>query len=259
MGEGRKIHKTGDELIKYGQEHSDNGCTAHGYFLHGWGYMVEGVFPDAIESFRKGIQVAIEPLHAISAKSMLGYAYIGNGQYLEAENVLNEVNEYCSQFGYGYSGTPAKGLSGMVMITKGQFEQGIKIGDETVMTFAENECLAMYVAGSFLQGKVYLQIFQLMGGMKDFSAFGDQADFLKKSVPIAHDKAEEYFKVAINKSKEIGAKSYHGQACLDLGRLYKLQGRMDEARQYISDAVQMFERIEAGGFLRQAREELASL
>jgi hypothetical protein len=60
-------------------------------------------------------------------------------------------------------------------------------------------------------------------------------------------------------AQEIGAKGLLGQVKLELGLLHKIKGRTDEARKCISDAVRLFEECEADVFLKQAREELASL
>ena len=83
--------------------------------------------------------------------------------------------------------------------------------------------------------------------------------FLLKNVPFAAKKAENHFQKAIKLAQEIGAKGLLGQATLDLGLLHKIKGRTDEAKKCISDAVRLFEECEADVFLKQAREELASL
>jgi hypothetical protein len=46
---------------------------------------------------------------------------------------------------------------------------------------------------------------------------------------------------------------------LDLGLLYKIKKRNDEARKYISKAVKIFEECGAYAFLEQAREALESI
>jgi hypothetical protein len=46
---------------------------------------------------------------------------------------------------------------------------------------------------------------------------------------------------------------------MDMGELRKIKGKTDEARKYISDAIQLFEECDADVFLKQAREALAAL
>ena len=64
---------------------------------------------------------------------------------------------------------------------------------------------------------------------------------------------------AIQTAREIGAKGVLAQASLDMGRLRQSKGRTDEARKYITEAIQLFEECEADVFLKQAREALAAL
>ena len=58
---------------------------------------------------------------------------------------------------------------------------------------------------------------------------------------------------------EIGAKRFLGIAYLGLGQLYGAEGDKDKARQYISEAVPLFEQCELTTYLAQAKEALESL
>ncbi|MCX5851159.1 MAG: AAA family ATPase [Deltaproteobacteria bacterium] len=258
-GEGRKAHEEGDVLMEYGQKHSEGACITQGHETHGNGYMAIGDIPNAIECYKRTIQTALEPVFAITAKVFLGYAYVVNGQYAEAETVLNEVTELCEHQGYGFMGSAAKASSGIVMITKGNFEQGIEVVKDVMKSYINNESWWRYALVNSMLGRVYLQIYQAFGNMNDFSSMGQSAEFLVKTAPVAHEKAEVYLTTAIKKAKEIGASSIHGQSCLEMGRLHKLRGKTDDARKYIADAIHILEECEADVFLKQAKEELASL
>jgi len=83
--------------------------------------------------------------------------------------------------------------------------------------------------------------------------------FLVKNVPFAGKKAEERYTKAIEISREIGAKGLLGTANLDLGLLYKDRKRNDQARECISEAINIFQECEADLYLNQAKEALASL
>ena len=50
-----------------------------------------------------------------------------------------------------------------------------------------------------------------------------------------------------------------GMAYLDLGLLHRVKGKTEQAKKYLSEAIQIFEQSEAEGFLKQAKEALASL
>ena len=94
---------------------------------------------------------------------------------------------------------------------------------------------------------------------KDFRVITKNIGFLIKTIPFAAKKAEHHYQSAIQTAEEIGAKGVLAQACLDLGLLYKVKKRNDEARQYISNAVKIFEECGAYAFLEQARQAHESL
>ena len=65
--------------------------------------------------------------------------------------------------------------------------------------------------------------------------------FLIRNVPVASKKAEHHFYKAIEGAKEMGAKSFLGQAYLDLGLLYKTKKKTDKAKECISKSIRLFE------------------
>ena len=146
---------------------------------------------------------------------------------------------------------------GVVSVTKGQLRQGLKMLGEGLRE-TEAESKTYYCIFEHTLGKVYLKIVQGAGPMS-ISLLAKNIGFLVKDAPFAGKKAEEHFNKAIEVAKEIGAKGILGQAYLDLGLLHKTKRRTDPARECISDAIQLFEQCEAKVFLKQAKEELASL
>ena len=91
------------------------------------------------------------------------------------------------------------------------------------------------------------------------STMAKNVGFIIKNVPSAFKKATEHFNKSITVANEIGAKGIEGQALLNLGRLHKVKGRTDKARDYFSRAVKIFEECEAEIFLKQATEALSCL
>ena len=116
----------------------------------------------------------------------------------------------------------------------------------------------MVIMAEFILGRIYKQIAEGAGPLSP-AIVAKNIGFLLKNVPFAAKKAENHFQKAIDLAQEIGAKGFLGQATLELGLLHKIKGRTDEARKCISDAVRLFEECEADVFLKQAKEELASL
>ena len=80
----------------------------------------------------------------------------------------------------------------------------------------------------------------------------------EKPIPLPPSEAEAHFNKATELAGEIGTRGLLAQAHLGLGLIHRTKGRTEKARESISRAIEIFEEIEAGGFLKQAREALAS-
>jgi len=66
-------------------------------------------------------------------------------------------------------------------------------------------------------------------------------------------------KKSIEMSKALGADLILGSACLNLGLFYKNRKKPNQATQYLSRAIKVFEDSEADVYLNQAKEALKSL
>jgi len=107
-------------------------------------------------------------------------------------------------------------------------------------------------------GNVYLRMDQRKGST-NFSILARNLGFIMRNILVAGRKAEEYLKKSVEVASQIGAMGLLGQASLGLGLLYKTEGKTYEAKKYISEAIEAFEKCGSEGYLKQAREEFASL
>jgi tetratricopeptide (TPR) repeat protein len=130
--------------------------------------------------------------------------------------------------------------------------------EEGLQSLANNDRKYFYGMGKYILGKVFLNIVERAEPIS-FSVMTKNIGFLIRNVPFAGKKAEEHFNRAIDIAREIGAKSMMAMAYLDLGLLCKTKGQAEQARKCISEAIQVFEQTEADGFLKQAKEALASI
>jgi tetratricopeptide (TPR) repeat protein len=131
--------------------------------------------------------------------------------------------------------------------------------ENAMRLFLERKSLYFYTSGNYFMGVVYSKIAQGGAGKKDFSFLAKNIGFLVKTLPFAHKKAVEHLSIAIKTAGEIGAKSLLGQAYLELGQLHRAKGKTEKAREYISNAIDVFEKCEADVFLKQAKEALTAL
>jgi tetratricopeptide (TPR) repeat protein len=229
-----------------------------GHGAMGVGYGLRGDWHSAIECLESGTRIAVDPFYSQLSRMILGSLYLLDNQLDKAETALDEVMTYSQKFGAGVIGIQARIFMGVVLIAKGQMSQGLKLLEEGQRGCLENHWRTLYARSEYVLGKVYSQIAEGSGPIR-LSTVAKNIGFLIKNVPFASKKAEEHFSRAIKVAKEIGAKGLLGMAYLDLGLLHRVKGKTEEARKCLSEAIQIFEQTEAEGFLKQAKEALASL
>jgi tetratricopeptide (TPR) repeat protein len=144
-----------------------------------------------------------------------------------------------------------------VLIAKGQMKQGTELLEKARKILSKNQRSVHYAISEYVIGEVNSQI--ATGPKPSLAIMAKNIGFLVKNVPYATRKAEEHFKNAIELFKEIGMKSFLGQAYLSRGLMYKASKRNDEARQSILEAINLFKECEADGWLKQANNALDSL
>jgi tetratricopeptide (TPR) repeat protein len=257
-GETIKAFEVGKALLDYGERHSNIRSLVVGHAIMGFGYALRGDFYSAIECLESGIRLSVDPFYSQLLRLGLGSSYLLSNQLDKAETALEEAMAYSQKFGVGWIGTQACIYMGVLLIGKGQMSQGLKLLEEGQRDCLENQVRTLYARSEYVLGKVYSQIVEGSGPIS-LSTMAKNIGFLIKNVPFASKKAEEHFNRAIEVAKEIGAKGTMGMAYLGLGLLYRMKGKTEQAQKYLSEAIQLFEQCEAEGFLKQAKEALASL
>jgi class 3 adenylate cyclase/tetratricopeptide (TPR) repeat protein len=257
-GETRKAFEVGKALLDYGERHSNIRSLVVGHAIMGFGYALRGDLHSAIECLESGIRLSVDPFYSQLLRLGLGSSYLLSNQLDKAETALEEAMAYSQKFGVGWIGTQACIYMGVLLIAKGQMSQGLKLLEEGQRDCLENQVRTLYARSEYVLGKVYSQIVEGSGPIS-LSTMAKNIGFLIKNVPFASKKAEDHFNRAIEVAKEIGAKGTMGMAYLDLGLLYRMKGKTEQAKNCISEAIQIFEETEAKGFLKEAKEALASL
>ena len=180
------------------------------------------------------------------------------GEFKEAEKIARATLAFSEKFGCEYHGTAASIVLDLVMIANGKMAMGLKRIEDLLQQFRETEKKSFIPTGEHILGKIYFQIATGEGPLR-LSTLLKNAVFLAKTLPVANKRAEYHFNKAVDLAQEIGARGIEGQAYLDLGLLYKTQKRKDQAQQYISKAIEVFEETNAEVFLKQARQAMESL
>jgi len=257
-GDTQKNFELGRILLEYGNRHSNVRSLVVGHISMGLSYLNAGNFSSAIDSFHRGIEASADPFYIQWPKFFLGMTYAQNNQFEEAEKALLETSSYAAEFGCESIGSAANAFLGVLQIVNGHFSKGLEMLQEVRQLCLNNERKSSYVIMEYLLGKVY---FQIVAGEEKISlvTMVKNIGFVVKNVPFAAKKAEDHFNKAIEVAKEIGARGVEGQAFLDLGRLHKVKGRKEKARNCFTKSIKIFEECEAGVFLKQANEAIGSL
>ena len=257
-GDIKRAVEIGEELLDYGQKHSNIRSIVLGHWTKGFCHVFSGDYTSTIECSKKALEISEDPYYSQFSKLTLGMGYAKMGQFREAEKPLREVVTYSQEFGGGQVGLPAHASLGLVLIGMGHMSQGLKLVENKMQTFLEIKRKPVYAMFESSLGKVYLQIVDKSAAVTP-SAMFKNIGFIIKNVPSAAKKGEAHLNRAIESAKAIGAKGILGEAYLDLGLLYKAKGEKNKARELLSKGIEVFEHCDAEVFMKQAKEALAKI
>ena len=256
-GEINRIFEGAKRLLEYGERNANSRSRVFGHWMQAFGHWCSGDMKLSLKSSEKGMQVALDPAYALFPEITLGMGYFLEGRLREAENVLQSLLDKGNKTGFGQISVVCQVFLAPILIAKGHMQQGMKLMEKARETLAINQRRMWYATSEYILGEVNSQM--ATGSKPSLWIMAKNIGFLAKNVPFARKKAEEHFKKAIELFKEIGAKSSLGQVYLSQGLLYKASKKEDQARQYIQEAVDIFQECEAAGWLKQANEARNSL
>jgi class 3 adenylate cyclase/tetratricopeptide (TPR) repeat protein len=241
LGEVISVHKIG--RFKAGEV----GYTV----MLGYGYFLAGQIDKATQALKEGLELA----ERSGMKWFIGNAHLFLGQVFLKINPTQAISHY-EQGLISFQKTGAdppflEFMRGILLVTKGNVEQGVKVLEDISEVFLKNGSLWNYVTAEQMLGNIYLQaVFGKDPGMQEFP---------DKGFPPAAEKAEYHLNKAIGAAKDAGAKPILGQSYHKLGLLHKANGRNNPARDCFSRAIQIFEECETEVYLKASRQALESL
>jgi tetratricopeptide (TPR) repeat protein len=254
-GEAGKVLEIGKRILDYGQIHSNVRSMVMGYWTSALSYVISSKFQPAIECCQKAIQLSADPFYLMLAKFMLGACHTLSGDFQSAESQLQEAVAFSQQFGSLRIGTLAQIFLGAVRTGQGRLKEGVEMIREAQRSCVENGRRAYYAQSELILGRIYMGIAEGTGP-KDWVTLGKNIGFLLRNAPFAGRKAADHLQKAIEVSAEIGANWTLATASLELGLLHKAKGRLGQARECISRAIEVFEQC---GLLEQAKEAKEAL
>lgn len=258
MGRRQDVHAVGQELMTFARERSDQRGEVMGHCCLGWAQLLNGDLDRASKHFKSAQSASTDPWFAIFPKLALCYGYISGGQIEQADQLIQKILTFSRERGAEFAGTPAYFFNGVLLITRGRAEQGVRLLERQLQRWKAEGCKLRYAACGPILASVYAGIARKAGpfGKDDFTG---NLGFLLRRVPFAARKASAYYRAFVAAACEIGATATAGQAYLDWGMLYRSKKRTSRARTCFESAIDCFEKCQVEGRLQQAKEALASL
>jgi tetratricopeptide (TPR) repeat protein len=189
---------------------------------------------------------------------LLGMFLVHQREFAKAEDLLTQVIEYNEKEGTKYLKTIANMFLGVTLAAQRKLGEGVRLVESASGEFMEFQRNIFHIMSETILGNIYLQILQKSEG-KTLSSFCKNIGFLVKNYPVARRKAERHLTTAIQLAKATGAKGFLGQPCMQLGLLFKLTGKRKKAKEYLLEAIRVFEECEFEVYLNRAKELLHSL
>lgn len=257
-GELQKSFSLAKTLSEYGQKHSNIRSIVLGNVFMGWSRFMAGNFFSAMNYCQNAIEQSVDPYYSMASKLLFCFCNVQIGKIKEIEDTAQEVATLCNKFGCDLWGTPAQIVLGIISMTKGNMDKGLRNIIQAQRKLINNDRKFVYAYSEQIIGTIYSQI-SMGEGELSISAMIKNIGFLIKNIPFAKRKAEFHLQRAIEISKSIDAKIIMAQAYLELAILHKSKNRVTTAREYVTKAIQLFEIGNADAYLNQAKETLESL
>ena len=257
LGNIQKAMEYGCKLVDVGEKMAHSRSSVLGHFVHAWGNMGAGDMEASIECAQKSLKSARDPFYSQFPKMALGAGLVYSGQIQKAKDTLGEAIEYFQEHDLGCQTYFCELNLGLALIAEGKMKKGMELMNRARIAVRENHKIFFCVWADLLMAKVYYQL--AYGPKPRLGLLANNAGFLVKHVPFASKKAIGFYNKAIEGAEKISALSHLGQACLDLGLIYKFKKRHGQAKEYFERAVESFYTCGAHVFLTQAEAELAQL
>jgi len=258
-GDGEKNYELGRILLEYGESHSDLRGSVVGYICTSYAHYTDGDFSGAAEWGKKAVALSNDPLFSVWPKLVLANYYAQSEQFQAADEILREIIPFCQHLGMDYTVTSAQALHGAVLLAKGQFSRGLRVIEAGFRLFTDNGRFYSRYLLEFCLAEIYFRMATRAQPLGFWTAIKNLG-FLLKEVPFAKRKAEAYLGKFIHVGKEVGARGFpHGQALLNLGLLYQLTGRKNQARECLGEAQRIFAQCNSETGSQRVQQALAAM
>jgi len=259
LGDSQKNLELGRILLESGESHSDLRSTVVGYICTSYAHYSTGDFSTATEWSGQAIEISNDPLFTVWPQMVLASFLVQSEKFQEAEEILQKIIPSCRQLGMIYILTHAQALYGVVLIATGQFSRGLKMIKAELVGLTHSGRLFTGYLVEVCLAEIYFQIATRARPLGLWSAFKNLG-FIMKEVPFARRKAIAYLNSVIRIGKEVGARSFaHGRALLDLGLLYQLNGKKQQAQECLAETQHILTQCNSETYAQRVQQALAEM
>ncbi len=238
LGEWQAALEQGRKELRLAEQYSDKSLICFAHWIIAMAYTSQGDLARAVEHGELAVRIAPTPGDKVWAQSILGWAWCRAGEPTKAVELLDSLVPLyrATRFvpGEVYNGV----YLGEAYWRAGELDRATQVL-EAVLPVAERAGMRFYTGSAHrLLGEVALQ--------RNPTQAGDQL-----SAP--------HFETAIALLRAIRARNELALAYAGYGRLHRRQGRIEEARDYLTRALEIFERLGTLIDPDTVRAELADL
>lgn len=255
-GDLQKGREIGELLLAYGERNANSRSKVIGHLTNFFAQFHLGDIPASLRSGEKSIEASEDPTYIQFGRLSVGLYSLSSGDFAQVEKVLKPVVDFCEKGGCHVFLPWACIFLGAALIAQGRMNQGMELLEKARQMIDEGQKKVCEVYYEYVLGNTYSLI--ATGPKPSLAVMARNIGFLVKNVPTASKKAIHHLKRAIEVSKEIGSNGPLGLAYLDLGLFYKSKKDPNQAREYLSQAIHLFEKSQAENYLKQAKDAVAS-
>jgi len=222
-----------EKALTVAEEYSDNTLVSFALFCKAWIYTFEGDLDQAVKNGELSLKRALTPMNRTAAEVILAWAWSRAGLPKKAIEVLAPLVELMQAGNYVWGEIGARAVLCEGYLLAGEHEKARQT-TESLVELAER-CEAKWYLGF---------AHRLLG------------EIALKTNPA---EGPTHFEKAISIYKEIKAQNELALAYSGMGRLHKQKEDTEEARKYLTKALEIFERLGTLIEPDKVREELAEL
>jgi tetratricopeptide (TPR) repeat protein len=217
MGHWEEVVKEGEKLLRLCEEYADNDLISNGLWYLGWAYLIKGDLVRGVQYCELSLEKARTPAIRTWAQMVVAYAWCRSGEVKKGCEMLLQL-------------VPVVRASGFLAM---EADVTVHLGE------------GQWLAGEYDQARETLEgALKLAeeGGMKYFAG---RACRLLGEVHLKTDPVlgAEHFEKAIAVLRAIKSENELALAYAGYGRLLKQQGDFAQARTYLTQALEIFERL----------------